>query len=109
MEFDGNLSFIRSIWYSNSGDYEDNYVVRVTPCTAVEIYHTFGGTYCLHLHSLRVNIASINEEAVSRASFLLIIFLTHSSILKMEAVCSSETSANFYRTTMCQICEGSRR
>jgi hypothetical protein len=96
MECDENLSFIHSIWCSNSGDYEEYYPVRVTPFSAVEIYHTFGGTYCLHLHSLRINTASTNEEAVSWTSFLIIMLLTYYSILKMEAVFSSETSANFY-------------
>jgi hypothetical protein len=42
MESDENSSFIHSICCSNSVDYEEYYPVRVTPCSAVEIYYTFG-------------------------------------------------------------------
>jgi hypothetical protein len=45
--------------------------MALKPRSEAKISQIFGGTYCLHLHSLRVNIASMKEEAVSRASFLL--------------------------------------
>jgi hypothetical protein len=45
----------------------------VTPCSLAEVYRRFRSAYCLHHHS---NAASIFA-------------------LKMEAVCTSETSVNF--------------
>jgi hypothetical protein len=46
--------------------------VGVTPCSAGELYQTFGVKYCLHLHGLRVKLATSKEEAVNRESFGLL-------------------------------------
>jgi hypothetical protein len=49
----------------------------ITPCSPLKVNRRFGGTYLLHLRG-----------------FLLFVFLT----LKMEAICSPETSVDFQRT-----------
>jgi hypothetical protein len=46
-----------------------------------------------------------HEQAEFAASFLLVIFLVYYSTLKMEAMCSSETSVNFYQATRHRIPE----
>jgi hypothetical protein len=63
----------------------------VTPCSLVKVCGCFGGTYCLHIQDRRV-----------RKGFTCCLLrdgcLIYSSNLKMEAVYSSETSANFYQS-----------
>jgi hypothetical protein len=55
---------------------------------SVKVNRYFGGIYCVHFQTKRV------------ATCLMLVYcLVYSSILKMEAVRSSETSLEFYRTT----------
>jgi hypothetical protein len=42
----------------------------VMPCSLVEVFSRFGGTYCLHSHCL------------------LLVYITYASTLRMKAVCS---------------------
>jgi hypothetical protein len=60
----------------------------VTPCSLVEIYQSFGGTYCLHLQS-------------SACSLLISTFLfgSYFSTPKLETYVAEETSIGFYPTT----------
>jgi hypothetical protein len=59
----------------------------ITSCSPLKVNRRFGGTYRLHLH-----------EYVLTA-FRLISFSAYNSTLRMEAICSSETSVDFQRTT----------
>jgi hypothetical protein len=59
------------------------------PCSLVEVYWSFGGTYRLHSHGWRVN--------------WLLASSAYSTTMKMEPVSSSETSVNFYQTACCYI------
>jgi hypothetical protein len=69
----------------------------MTPCSTLKINRRFGGTYRLypHLHSLGLSSA-----------FTPIRYSAYSSTLKMEAICSSEMSVDFQRTTRRYIREG---
>jgi hypothetical protein len=60
----------------------------VTPCSLIQVYHWFRGTYYLHL------------------PVLLVICFTYFFILKMDAVNSSKTSVNC-RTTWLNFAEDS--
>jgi hypothetical protein len=54
-------------------------------CSLLKVNRPFGGICRLHLQGRRI----------SSACFLLISFLAYSSVLKMEAARSSETSVDF--------------
>jgi hypothetical protein len=47
------------------------------------------------------------KQAASKAWFILVFYLTYSSALKMEAVCSSVTSDDFQQTAQCYITDNS--
>jgi hypothetical protein len=55
----------------------------ITPCSPLKADRLFGGIYRLHLQQ----------------AFTLVSYLAYSSTLKMEAICSSEISVGFQRTT----------
>jgi hypothetical protein len=64
----------------------------VTSCRqVVEVRRRFGRMYCLHLLA---------------PSFLPVTRLAYSPTIKLDAVCSSETSVNFCRIAWCHIPEG---
>jgi hypothetical protein len=65
----------------------------ITPCTRLKINRVFGGTCHLHLQGRRRSEAINQVEENSKQN------LVSSSILKMEAICSSETSVDFEPTT----------
>jgi hypothetical protein len=67
---------------------------NVTSCSLSQLL--FRGTCRFHPHC-RSKKQSFSTFA---SCFLQIFFLTYYSTLKIEAVCSSETSVNFYRNTM---------
>jgi hypothetical protein len=73
---------------------EQHYIPR---CDAVRS----GGTYGIHLQGLRCSMQATIKEQVG-------CLLRISSTLKIEAVPSSELSANFYHTTRCHILEDDR-
>jgi hypothetical protein len=60
----------------------------VTLCSPVESHLHFGGKYSLHLQGRQLTACS-----------------AYSLIWKVEAVCSSEMSVNFYQTAWCHIPE----
>jgi hypothetical protein len=72
----------------------------VIPDGPIEFRRRFGGTYCLHLQSRRVNQATkeTGGNRQSSAFFWLVPLLAYYSTLMMQVVRSSETSLNFYRT-----------
>jgi hypothetical protein len=65
----------------------------ITPCSPLKFNRRFGGTYRLHLQGLLATCF--------HAGFLLAYFST----LKMEAICSSETTFHFQQTTRAYIPE----
>jgi hypothetical protein len=68
----------------------------ITPCSPLKANRRFGGT-CLHLQGQRISQA--RKQLCLPPAFKLVSCLAHSSILKREATCSSETSVAFQRTT----------
>jgi hypothetical protein len=72
----------------------------VTPCSLLRCKRRFGGTYRLHLQGRR----NFQQEP---ACHLLTCWslLKFSSTLKMEAICSTETSVDFQQTTRRHIPE----
>jgi hypothetical protein len=60
---------------------------HLTPCSPVKANGCFGGTCRLHLQG----------RARNQACFMLVSRLAYSSTLKMEAICSSETSVDVHR------------
>jgi hypothetical protein len=80
-------------------------------------FRRFRGTYCLHLQGRRASQASHQEETSRKKSSLwrqcvrrsisclLLVSVAYCLTLKMEAVRSSDTSVNFYRTTRRHIPE----
>jgi hypothetical protein len=72
---------------------------NVTPCSLLSCNRRFGGTYRLHLQGRRNNFSK-NQQA-SKWLIAEIISFT----LKMEAICSSETSVATQETTRRHIPE----
>jgi hypothetical protein len=73
----------------------------MTPCSPLN--RRFGRTYRLHLQG---QIGSAKNQQASKACHLLACWFFAepiSSTLKMEAICSSETSVETQRTTLSQI------
>jgi hypothetical protein len=74
----------------------------MTPCSPLSLNRRFGGTYCLHFQGRR------NKFSKKSSSHLLVCWVFAeliSSNLKMEAICSFETSVEPQRTTRCHIPE----
>jgi hypothetical protein len=65
----------------------------VIPCSLVEINWRFGGTYCLHIQGRRFAKHATSKKKTEKP-------------LNSEAVLSSETPVNVYRTTRHHIPEG---
>jgi hypothetical protein len=67
----------------------------VMPCSVVEVYRRFGGTYSLHFQEGTAFILRITMQAKPASckyiALLSALFLAYSSVLKLEAVGSSET------------------
>jgi hypothetical protein len=99
-------------------------LLEYNACSPVKVIRHFGGTCRLHLQGRRVSQWRYQHEAGSKeiwlllpsccvwvwgwacsACFILLSWLVHSSILKMEATCSSKVSVDFQRTTRCYIPE----
>jgi hypothetical protein len=66
-----------------------------TPYSSLKVNQRFGGTYGLPLHDRRIGRAGKQRES----NFTLVFCSSYPSILKMEAIYSSETSIGFKRTT----------
>jgi hypothetical protein len=64
----------------------------ITPCSPLNVNRRFGETYRLHFQGRRISWARNQRESP-------LLWSTYSSTLKMEAICSSETSADIQRTT----------
>jgi hypothetical protein len=86
------------IWGSHSGDYEEFW--DITPCSPLKVNRRFGGTHRLHLQYRRIK----ETKPCLPPAFTHVFCLSYSSTLK--AICSSETSADFQRTTRRYMPEG---
>jgi hypothetical protein len=72
----------------------------ITPCSPLKFNRRFGGKYRLYLRGRRISRARNQRERTRLATcFHVGFFLSLSSSLKMETICSSETSVVFQRTT----------
>jgi hypothetical protein len=76
----------------------------ITPCSPMKVDRRFGGTCRSHFHGRRVNQELSQQEAgrnrvLFAAHFMLFSRLAYYSTLETEATCSTETSADFHRTT----------
>jgi hypothetical protein len=85
----------------------------ITPYSSFKVNRRFGGPYRLHLQGRRISRARYQSESRWQASlclppaFTLVSCSAYSPTLKMEAICSSEMSVNFQRTTRRYIPEDS--
>jgi hypothetical protein len=75
----------------------------ITPCNPLEVNRRFGEIYCLHFQRWRINRTRHQHES----RWQEVSCSAYSSILKMEAIYSSETSIDFQRTTWRYIPEDS--
>jgi hypothetical protein len=73
----------------------------ITPCSQLKVNRRFGETWRLHLQCQRIRRKRNQRENLFclPPEFRLVSCSDYSSTLKMEAVCSSETSVDFQRTT----------
>jgi hypothetical protein len=73
-------------------------IVRdITPCSPLKVNRRFGGTYRLHLQGRK--LSQPRNQLCLPHDFTLFSCSFYSSALKMEAMCSSETSVGFQQTT----------
>jgi hypothetical protein len=71
---------------------------EITPCSPLKVNRRFGGTYRLHLQGRKISQAR-NPRENRWQGFILVSCLAHFYTLKMEAICCSETSVDFQRST----------
>jgi hypothetical protein len=72
----------------------------IMPCSPLKVNRRFGRTFCLHLQGRRISRKTNQRESRWQAEF-------YPPTLKMEAICSSETSVDFQRITRRYIPEDS--
>jgi hypothetical protein len=75
----------------------------ITPCSPLSVKLRFGGTYRLHFQGRRNKFKKQASKQAEISAYRLLacwfLAVPISSILKMEAICSSETSVYTQRTT----------
>jgi hypothetical protein len=71
----------------------------ITPCSPLKANRRFGGTYRLHPQGRKVSRAR-NQQLCLPPAFTLVSCSVYSPTLKMEAICSSETSVRIYQDTV---------
>jgi hypothetical protein len=77
----------------------------ITPCSPLRVKRCFGGTYRLLLQGRRNQFSKNQQASRWQAECLLVFAELISSTVKMEAICSSETSVETPRTTRRHIPE----
>jgi hypothetical protein len=77
----------------------------ITPCTPLKVNRRFGRIYRLHLQGRKMSRARNQLESCLPPPFTLVSCSAYSSTKKMEAICCSETSVDFQRTTRRYIAE----
>jgi hypothetical protein len=78
----------------------------ITPCSPSNVNRLSGGAYRLHFQGWRISRARNQRESKWQAEFFASCS-AYSSTLKMEAICSTETSIDIRRTTRRYIPEDS--
>jgi hypothetical protein len=97
-----NVNFCKCVF--RKFDYKDEIKLKstifwyITPCSPFRVNRRFVGTYHLHLHGRKINKQQTSVKAGSKQS---------PGYLKMEAICSTETSVDIQRTTRRYIPEDS--
>jgi hypothetical protein len=78
-------------------------------CSPLKVGPRFVGTYSLYLQGGRIRQARDQPESelCTLSAFTMVYCLAYSWTLKMEAICSSETSVGFQRTTQLYVPEDS--
>jgi hypothetical protein len=69
----------------------------ITPCSPLKVNRRFRGTFRLHLQGRRISRGRSQRERWQVET--LVFCSAYFSTLKMEAICSSETSVDTQRTT----------
>jgi hypothetical protein len=69
----------------------------ITPCSPLKVNRRFGETYRLHLQDRKISRA--RNQLCLPPAFMLVCYSAYLSTPKMKAICSSETSVDFQRTT----------
>jgi hypothetical protein len=69
----------------------------VASCSPVEVHRQLEGTYRLHLEGGRVSEVRNQKKGATR----LLSSSAYCVSFKMETICCSETSVDFYQTTRC--------
>jgi hypothetical protein len=76
--------------FLTAADMNSSIFCDITPYSPLKVNRRFGGT-CFHLET--------KQGTSLLPAFTLVSCLAYSSILKMDATCSSEASVEFQRTT----------
>jgi hypothetical protein len=77
-------------------------VWNIIPCSPARVSRRSGATCCLRPHGRRISQSRNQYEAeMGVACFKLVTCLVYSSTMKMEAICSSDTSVDCHLTTRC--------
>jgi hypothetical protein len=83
----------------------------VISCSSSKVNRRFGGKYGLHFQCLRIRVSRANTIRKTGGkqppAFTLVSCSSYSSSLKMETICSSETSVDLQRTVQRYIPENS--
>jgi hypothetical protein len=79
----------------------------ITLCSLLNVNRRFRGIYHLHFQGRRISQTRNQHEALLATCFTLVSCLAYSWTLKMEVICSSETSVDIQWTTWRYIPEGS--
>jgi hypothetical protein len=75
----GNYCFLVFSWFSSVSQWEQKHLLAVPPLAYVD-------SFCFH-----------TWFSVLAACFMVVSYLAYSLVQKMEVICSSESSADFYR------------
>jgi hypothetical protein len=98
------MSSKSSIWLSENKQHRPKSYIfwDITPCTLMKVNCCFRGTYLLHLQGWSVCHGLKQHKADSKHSSTC---LAYFSTLKMETICSSETSVHFHQIKQHNILE----
>jgi hypothetical protein len=87
-------------YVSQSGVHVEFSLLGYNAVNPLKVNRHFGGKLRLHHQSRK-----ISQATLLATFFMPISSLAYSSTLKMDAICSSETSIDFQQTTWCYIFE----
>jgi hypothetical protein len=97
-----DLSGLKSIFITEACSYQKSSVFwDLMPCSLLKVTGRLGGTCHLHVQQREAG----SKQSKLATCFTVVSFLAYSWTLKMEAICSSETSFDFQRTIRRYISE----